>query len=213
MDRTPSRAGVRDTYDRIAPHFAGTRRSAWPEVETFLENRSGDRGLDIGCGNGRHLPILEAVTDEVIGLDLSKELLREVPAEQTHAVHLLLGDAAELPIASNSIDVALYVATLHHLPNRSLRIQSLDEVARILQPHGTCLVSVWSVTDDRFDFEVGRDETISWTLPDGTTVERFYHIFDRESFAAELEDSALGVESLRESSGNWYAVVRGEPVD
>lgn len=210
MDRDATRAGVRDTYDRIALHFAETRHSPWPEVEEFVHSLSGERGLDLGCGNGRHLELLESVVNEVIGIDVSQQLLAQVPAAE-FPLDLVTGDATTLPLSSDTIDIAIYVATLHHLPTRSQRVRSLNELGRVLHPGGSCLVSVWSVTADRFDFCHGRDQHITWTLPDGETVDRFYHIFDRDEFAEELEAANITVESIRASSGNYYATVSPPP--
>ncbi|ARS90892.1 class I SAM-dependent methyltransferase [Natrarchaeobaculum aegyptiacum] len=44
-DRERRRA-VRDTYDRIADHFASTREYAWPEVEAFVAEQSERYGVE-----------------------------------------------------------------------------------------------------------------------------------------------------------------------
>jgi len=208
MDRSPN--GTRSTYDRIADHFAKTREYAWPEVESFLENQEGAVGLDLGCGNGRHAELLAARTDRVVGLDISGGLLataRERARERGFDVELVQADAARLPVATGSVDLAVYVATLHHLPNHEARRRSLDELARVLSPDGTALVSAWSTAHDRFDREVGFDTTVDWTLPGGETVPRFYHVYSPAEFDEDLAASDLGVVSSRVSSGNCYATV------
>lgn len=202
-----SRRDVKWTYDQIASHFSETRRAPWPEIRSFLATRHGNRGIDIGCGNGRHISDLQTAAREVIGIDVSKALLNEAIDFQSASVSLLLADAFSLPLVRDSIDIALYIATLHHLPSRSERVQSLNELARVLSPKGEGLVSVWSVTAERFDFEQSQDQLIPWTLPNGKTIDRYYHIFDREEFRDELQSSALTIESIAESSGNWYAIV------
>ncbi|WP_440989833.1 class I SAM-dependent methyltransferase [Haloarchaeobius baliensis] len=231
MDRSPST--TRATYDRIADHFAETREYAWPEVESFLADRAGGLGLDLGCGNGRHAELLADRCERVVGADLSAGLLataRVRARERGFAVDLVQADAAALPLATDSVDLAVYVATLHHLPTRDARRRSLDELARVLSPRGTALVSVWSTAHDRFDSEnparsggsserssgeqrdqeeseEGFDTTVDWTLPGGEVVPRFYHIYGPAEFDADLAASDLAVESSRVSSGNCYAVV------
>jgi len=206
--------GVRRTYDRIAEHFASTRRHAWPEVESFLDGRVGAVGLDVGCANGRHLELLAERTDRAIGVDVSRSLLKmatERARERGYAdrIALLQGDGAALPLSADTVDLAVYVATLHHLPTRETRVGSLDELARTLAPGGAAVVSAWSVAADRFDREEAHDATVEWTLPSGETVPRFYHVYDRAEFDADLERSGLIVERVFVSSGNCYAVVRG----
>lgn len=204
------RRAVQATYDRIASHFAQTREYPWPETEAFLTTRHGQTALDIGCANGRNAELLAAHAEQVIGLDMSRGLLEEARTradDRDYAIDLLQGDAERLPIGSNRVDLALYIATLHHLPTRSARRRSLDELARVLTTEGTALISAWSVSHRKFDAETGFDTLVDWTLPDGETVDRFYHIYDLAEFEADLEASALSVVDSYESEGNCYAVV------
>ncbi|WP_324661950.1 class I SAM-dependent methyltransferase [Haloarcula sediminis] len=213
MDR--SRAGVRETYERIGTHFSKTREYAWPEVESFVADApEGGTALDIGCGNGRHAALLADAADRVVGLDASRALLSAAAERVGDRAALALGDAARLPLADDRIDLAVYVATLHHLPSAADRRASLDELARVLSPDGRALVSVWSTAHDRFDApedaETGFDTTVDWTLPGGETVPRFYHIYAPAEFRRTLNQSDLATVSFEVSSGNCYAVVRSE---
>jgi len=210
-----SRAGVRRTYERIGAHFSKTREYAWPEVESFVADAPpGGTALDVGCGNGRHAALLADVADQVVGLDASRALLDAAGERVGDRASLLLGDAARLPLTDRSVDLAVYVATLHHLPSAADRHASLDELARVLAPDGCALVSVWSTAHDCFDApedaETGFDTTVDWTLPGGETVPRFYHIYAPAEFRRELDESGLATESVEISSGNCYAVVRSE---
>ncbi|MFC5135862.1 MULTISPECIES: class I SAM-dependent methyltransferase [Haloferacaceae] len=206
------------TYDRIAGHFSKTREYAWPEVEAFLEGRTGDRALDVGCGNGRHTELLADHAPVTVGVDLSRGLLREAGRrardrgfdDRATFVH---GDAAALPIGADAVDLAVYVATLHHLSPRSERVRSLNELARVLRSDGVALVSAWSTAHDGFDREEGFDTTVDWTLPGGETVPRYFHIYDPEEFAADLAESDLVAVDVEVSSGNCYGTVRApDPV-
>jgi len=233
---------VRDTYDRIADHFASTREYPWPEVIAFLGGKptgdldsaaeaalggaglgsSGQRdaagdtanrlGLDLGCGNGRHGESLAGVVERVVGVDVSRGLLetareRSRARDYDDALGLVQADAAALPIRADVVDVAVYVATLHHLRSRATRVASLSELARVLAPGGRALVSAWSTAHDRFEESQGFDTTVPWTLPGGEQVERFYHIYDPAEFESDLAASDLDVVSSVVSSGNCYAVV------
>jgi tRNA (uracil-5-)-methyltransferase TRM9 len=212
MDDDPTGAGVRRTYERIADHFSATREYPWPEIESFLDGRdTGGVGLDLGCGNGRHAPPLGTVTDRVLAADVSHGLLdaaRERLRDEPTPVDLLQADAATVPVRSDAIAVAIYVATLHHLPSRDARVGSLDELARVLAPDGRALVSAWSTEHDRFDATVGFDTTVDWTLPDGETVPRYYHIYDPDEFRTDIAESNLQAVETFVSSGNCYAVAR-----
>ncbi|PSQ46395.1 SAM-dependent methyltransferase [Halobacteriales archaeon SW_6_65_15] len=229
VDSSPERADVAATYDRIADHFAQTREYAWPEVEEFLDSEaqrasktSGDEpradrdvvsvALDLGCGNGRHAELLAERADRVVAADASRGVLetaRERATSRGFDADLLQADAARLPLRDETVGLAVYVATLHHLPSRDARVGSLDELARVLTPEGRALVSAWSTAHDRFDENEGFDTTVDWTLPDGETVPRFYHVYSPEEFEADVAASDLELVDFELSSGNCYAVVRG----
>ncbi|CAG9938984.1 unnamed protein product [Clonostachys rosea f. rosea IK726] len=49
---------VHAVYEAIAPHFSATRHKPWPRVASFLNAQPpGSVGLDVGCGNGKYLPV------------------------------------------------------------------------------------------------------------------------------------------------------------
>lgn len=222
MDR---RRDVMETYERIGSHFAETREYAWPEVERFVADvapgldDTDSVGLDLGCGNCRHAETLAPHVDRVVGVDVSRSLLeagRERAQERTFGdtLDLLQGDASRLPLRTNAVGCGIYVATLHHLPTATSRRASLDELARVLAPEARALVSAWSSAHDRFDDrsasdDTGFDTTVEWTLPGGTAVDRFYHIYAPAEFERDLAASALDVLTCELSSGNCYARVGG----
>lgn len=204
----PSRAEIGGTYERIADHFAETRSFPWDTVVEVTENVGPvDWALDLGCGNGRHVPALERIADAVIGLDLSPSLLALAAADNP-AAHWVRGDVVELPVRDRSIDLCLYIATIHHLPTPAERLRSLAEIDRVLAPAGRVLVSAWSVSHRKFDRTRGHDRWVDWTLPDGEHVPRFYHVYDLDEFSATLAKSALEVERVFERGGNCYGLAR-----
>jgi SAM-dependent methyltransferase len=183
-------------------------------VTAFLDGTTGPVPLavDVGCGNGRHAEELADLADRVVGVDVSGGVLREARTRASDRgfagrFRPVQADAATLPIATGVVDLAVYVATLHHLRPRRRRLASLDELARVLGPDGRALVGVWSVAHDRFDAETGFDTTVDWTLPGGERVPRFYHVYDEREFETDLTASALRVVESFVSSGNCYAVV------
>ncbi|SOV07804.1 uncharacterized protein UDID_07193 [Ustilago sp. UG-2017a] len=49
---------VHAIYETIAPHFSSTRYKPWPLIPAFLSTiPAGSLGADLGCGNGKYLPI------------------------------------------------------------------------------------------------------------------------------------------------------------
>jgi SAM-dependent methyltransferase len=203
--------GVRTVFDDIAADFARTRQRPWPEIEAFVGDvPGGDVALDIGCGNGRNLPLLLGTCSRVVGVDFSRKLLAIARSDHPN-VSFVCGDGTHLPIAAGVADVALCVAVLHHLPSSEERAALLDELARALAPGGRALLSVWAIEHSAFDGEReeiranDNDTHVPWTSDDGATHDRFYHIFEREDLRSLLDASPLDVERLDLRSGNYYA--------
>ncbi|RLM90202.1 class I SAM-dependent methyltransferase [Halobellus sp. Atlit-38R] len=204
----------RDVGGDLADDAAALADGAAPALERIRSaaDDGGGVGLDLGCGNGRHAELLAEDVERVVGADASRGLLgtarkRAQDREFDVSLHLVQADAAGLPLRSDVVDVAVYVATLHHLRTRDQRVASLSELARVLAPGGRAIVSVWSTAHDRFEASSGFDTTVEWTLPGGERVPRYYHIYDPAEFEADLAASDLQTVDSVVSSGNCYAVV------
>jgi Methylase involved in ubiquinone/menaquinone biosynthesis len=205
MDDPVTPRGIRRTYMQIAAHFAETRTAPWPAVEAFCaDTEPMDVAVDLGCGNGRHLPLLDAVAARPVGVDLTRALLEQADTQTP----LLEADARALPFADHTVDLLVAVAMVHHLrPADRARVYA--ECARILAPDAEGLISVWAVDHPRFDATSGFDAMIPWTRQDGVSIDRFYHIFDAGEFRSELSASPLRVQEVFIEAGNLFAVVEG----
>ncbi len=97
------------------------------------------RVLDIACGTGYGMPLLEAAAARVIGVDVDWEAVQKARGEIdiTHTT-LALADGCQLPFANASFDAVTSFETLEHLERRP---QFLAELRRVLQPQGVCILS------------------------------------------------------------------------
>ena len=108
--------------------------------------RPGDRVLDLGCGEGRHVHGLYMTGDyEIFGVDLdqpsldkAQEGLATLP-ESPSRVTFETGDATALRFEDASFDAIICSEVLEHLPDYDA---ALVEMRRILKPSGTLCVSV-----------------------------------------------------------------------
>jgi alkylated DNA repair protein alkB family protein 8 len=146
-------AHVRELYERIAPHFSATRFSIWPAVRRFLcAQPPGSLILDAGCGNGKYLGpgASGGVRHAMIGTDASLGLLKLCRAAGRGGVDadVARADAAALPLRARCADAAICVAVLHHLSSGARRAAALAELARVLRPGGTALVTVWALEQE-----------------------------------------------------------------
>jgi SAM-dependent methyltransferase len=85
--------------------------------------RGSESMLEVGCGNGRYLALVEAV-----GLDVSLGMLTAARAVAKGPV--VCGDAEHLPFADASFDVVLAHHMLYHVADRPAAIRELRRVAK-----------------------------------------------------------------------------------
>jgi len=215
------------TWDIIAKSFDNTRRTPWQDVIDFInEMSSSDVVADIGCGNGRHLILCVEKCKSVIGLDISRNLLRitqsKLKGKKQNAL-FIHGNIVNIPIKKDTFDAILYIAALHNIKGRNNRIQSLIEVKRILKDNGIALVSVWSREQEKFrncftntssnDDEFG-DIQIYWKQ-NKLNVPRFYHLYTKEEFIEDIKQSGFEIEQMIEEkiqskkyTDNYFAIIR-----
>jgi SAM-dependent methyltransferase len=96
---------------------------------------------DVGCGNGFDLRqiVPQGRCRHAIGLDLSAGMLRSLEdLRQSGGLSLVQADAQRLPLPDRSVDVAMAMHMLYHVPVIPAAIR---ELRRITKPGGTVLAS------------------------------------------------------------------------
>lgn len=100
---------------------------------------------DLGCGLGGACMLLaKQGTRAVVGVDINEEALSLARRRSENASHFILADVRCLPLANQTVDIALAQAlltTLSDLPDRTL---CLSEVSRILVPGGRLWITDFS---------------------------------------------------------------------
>ena len=94
---------------------------------------------DLGCGTGALLPVLAPHVAAVIGVDASDEMLAAARhrAQAFSNIDLRRGALEALPIESDSLDAAVMVLVLHHVPSP---VPALTEAYRVLKPGAPLLI-------------------------------------------------------------------------
>jgi ubiquinone/menaquinone biosynthesis C-methylase UbiE len=110
---------------------------------------AGDRVLDLGCGEGRHVISVYLQQDvDAVGVDLSmadlqttrskfEEFAAGMPSGSSFT--LSTANALALPFADNSFDKVICSEVLEHIPDYQ---GALKEIDRILKPGGLFCASV-----------------------------------------------------------------------
>ncbi|KAL4928244.1 tRNA (carboxymethyluridine(34)-5-O)-methyltransferase [Aspergillus undulatus] len=214
---------VHEVYQHIAKHFSATRYKPWPIVERFLqEQRPGAVGLDVGCGNGKYLPVNKGVY--IVASDRSENLAQIARQHQPHST--ILADILNLPHPDSFFDFAISIAVVHHLSTPGRRVQAVREILRTLRPAsdgvpgGRALVYVWALEqkNSRRGWDKGdeQDIMVPWVMktPESQATpgvepkvfHRYYHLYQAEELARDVVSAGGRVLESGYDKDNWWAI-------
>jgi SAM-dependent methyltransferase len=97
--------------------------------------------LDAGCGNGFDLRriVARGSCRRVVGMDLSAGMLRSASdCRDPDRVWLVQADVLRCPVRDASVDVAMAMHMLYHVPDVPAAVR---ELRRVIRPGGTMLAS------------------------------------------------------------------------
>ena len=107
--------------------------------------------VDIGCGPGALVRALTARGSRVTGVEISEDqLAAAVRADDGAGARYVVGRAERLPLNDASVDAAVFMRTLHHVPPAEL-LQGLREARRVLRDGGLVYVAEPLAEGDFFE--------------------------------------------------------------
>jgi len=154
LDKRPARIegmfdDITPTYDRLNLLMSASIDRWWRKrTLEELGIREGDLVLDIATGTGdMALQAMAKVSCEVVGLDLSKNMLRTALNKWREKARgdpysVLQGDALRMPFKDSSFDRAMVAFGIRNMADID---QFLGEVHRVLRPGGRLAVVEMSV--------------------------------------------------------------------
>ena len=126
---------VADGWAQLWGSFADPARRA---IITATGTGPGTRVLDIGCGSGEFLVMLDSVSAEAVGADPAAEMVRLAEATGFEVVR---AGAEDLPFASASFDVATAVNALQFADDTTA---ALHEMSRVVGPGALVAIANWA---------------------------------------------------------------------
>lgn len=112
---------------------AKRNRLKWEAIQKALQvTQSVKKILDIPCGTGRFTPDLANQGYEVIGGDISVQMMHEAQKlESSDTLHgYIQADAENLPFPDNSLDCIMSIRFMHHI-DPATRIRILTDMKRV----------------------------------------------------------------------------------
>jgi SAM-dependent methyltransferase len=117
--------GLAEWYDR---EFAGDGPGRRAVLDLLGEGPG--RLLDVGCGTGAHTAALAERDWDVVGVDISEDLLERA---RSRGVHVVNADAASLPFEDESFDAVVSMWTHTDVDDFG---EVVREIRRVLRPSG-----------------------------------------------------------------------------
>ena len=184
--------------------YASTGELIWGEAEvgflaTFLApekaaGRNFRRALDAGTGEGRNLPGLLRLAEEVSACDGAAAALAKIAPDVAQRVRLEHCELATTPFADGSFDFILLCDTIETLPDPA---PVLRELRRVLAPGGCLLCNIPGPEGD----VAGTDMTM---VGDAGFLyrQRYFYRFFHDEAARELL-AATGWRVIRDELVAW----------
>ncbi|MBI5254630.1 class I SAM-dependent methyltransferase [Candidatus Falkowbacteria bacterium] len=223
-------------YQTIAQDFSNTRNFLWQDLQLFKDYiKDSAKMLDLGCGNGRLIQLLEGKNVDYLGIDYNEEFISIAKAKYPQ-YKFEVGDVQNLAMPMETFDVVTLIAVLNHLPGEELKKRILANVASYLKPNGYLLMTNWDLWNwggkksvrafwqdqlllssakfsDKYGInkeELGyRDIITLWQSGDKQKVARlYYYAFTRRELDELLESVGLRIVKSVKTENNFVHIAK-----
>jgi SAM-dependent methyltransferase len=124
----------------LARHLSREVGSDLSMLERLVEP-SGKDVVDVGCGGGGLIRDLVGLGARATGVEISDEQLASARSrDRGGGARYLVGCAEELPLGDGTVDVVVFMRSLHHVASVELP-RALREACRVLRPGGVVYIA------------------------------------------------------------------------
>lgn len=211
------RVDVKTQYNKIGKEynyykklfFSNKEDKAITFIKKFLPELKDKTILDIGCGGGHDIKLLESLgAKDIFGIDSSKYMINEAKTLVKKPGNLVVGSIEKTPFKTNFFDIAIGRFSLHFLENLD---KAYKEIARILKKGGLLIFVVQhplNALDSQKIKKYGKQEIITVKLyhgrvkvsfPSHTFNDYFSPAFFRHFYLDYFEEGA----NINESAGDF----------
>jgi ubiquinone/menaquinone biosynthesis C-methylase UbiE len=141
----------------------GFGNEVFDELLTALEGFRNRLVLEVGVGSGRNaLPLLEKAKPRLVGLDLSKEMLKHARTKMSSfkdCLDLILADGEHLPFMNHAFDALICMSVMHYFASQR---RILQRIRSALKENGTLVYGDLTVREmDNQGFFEGLERILS----------------------------------------------------
>jgi len=167
--------------------------------------------LEVGVGTGRNaLPLLERIKPQLVGLDLSMEMLKQAKTKTLpfkDRLDLIQADGEHLPFVSHAFDAIICMSTMHYFTFQGRILKKFRET---LKKNGTLVYGDLTVheTDNKGFFE-GLERTLSKAHARYYKPSRMKRLMEKQGFRiAKMKTIAYRktYNALMEDKGRYFEV-------
>ena len=117
--------------------FPGTYYLAYRDLPDILRKHvHGNDALDFGCGTGRSTRFLKKLGFNVVGVDISENMIYQAKKISPNEDYQLVEDGYFCQFRDSTFDLALSIFTFDNIPTRQKKIKNLREISRVLKTEG-----------------------------------------------------------------------------
>lgn len=204
------RVDPRETFGKKAGFYATseahTEKESLSAFSELAHITPGDKVLDVATGTGHGAATLSEAGAEVVGLDITRQMLAEARKRYGDyaELHWVQGDVMRLPFADGRFDVVTSRRAPHHFPDIEGGLRSMG---RVLRQGGTLVIDDRSVPED--DFVDRTMNHLDW-LHDRSHVREYRlteweRMLERNGFQVERADGYQRKRPLSSLTGNAEA--------
>jgi SAM-dependent methyltransferase len=119
--------------------------------DLFPEGLTGTRALDIGCGTGDFVDLLNSKGAVVTGFDISPAVIEQAKVRFSgrSSINLLCGSLPDVELPSGAFDLITSVTVLQHILDDTLLVEALKLLRKALKPDGYMVVLELAPPHDR----------------------------------------------------------------
>jgi len=222
MDSIARKRLVRKYYSKRSEEYDKQKSRTWKTGKGFgnevfdelLKALEGFRNgllLEVGVGTGRNaLPLLERIRPQLVGLDLSREMLKRAKTKMLSfksGFDLIQADGEHLPFVSHAFDAIICMSTMHYFMFHGKILKTFKQT---LRKGGTVVYGDLTVQekDDQGFFE-GLERTLSKAHARYYKPSRMKRLMEKQGFSI-LNMKTIAYRktysALMEDKGRYFGV-------